>query len=149
MGKNKKLYNIIFPVWLLWLIPALWIIIIPGNFIFDSLVLIVSMYALKINNKKTFYKKHIFKIFLFGMLSDIIGALFMWTMVMVFETSAYGDDWYVTIPGVLISAGMIFLFNYFVTFRKLEKKERMKLSIIITAVTAPYTFFIPAKWIYF
>lgn len=148
MEKNKKLYNIIFPVWLLWLLPSLWLIIIPGNFLFDSLVVIVSMYALKIDSKKTFYKKHIFKIFLFGMLSDIIGALFMWTMVMVFETSALGDDWYVTIPGVLLSAGMIFLFNYFVTFRKLDKKERMKLSIIITAVTAPYAFFIPTSWIY-
>ena len=76
--KNKsnsiKLYNILFPVWFLMLIPQLWLVILPGNFIIDSLVLIISMYALKMTEKKAFYKQHILKIFLFGLLYYIIGA---------------------------------------------------------------------------
>ena len=56
--KNNKLYNIIFPVWMLWLFPIVWLIVIPGNFIIDSLVLLANMYVLKISNKKEFYKKY-------------------------------------------------------------------------------------------
>ena len=122
MTKNSKLYNIIFPVWLLWLYPLLWLIVIPGNFIIDSLVLISSMFILKINDKKQFYKKSILKVFLFGMLSDIIGTLYMFLMMFVLEIGKMGDEPYLTIPGVIISAAMIFIFNYFITFRKIDKK---------------------------
>ena len=65
MKKEIKLYNVLFPIWLLMLFPVCWLFIIPGNFIIDSLVLIISMYALKINDKKQFYKKNILKIFIF------------------------------------------------------------------------------------
>ena len=148
MTKKSKLYNVIFPVWLLWLYPLLWLIVIPGNFIIDSLVLLSSMYILKINDKKQFYKKSILKVFLFGMLSDIIGTLYMFLMMFVFEIGNMGDELYLTIPGVIISAVMIFIFNYFLTFRKIDKKERLKLSIVFAVVTAPYTFLIPINWIY-
>lgn len=148
MTKKTKLYNVLFPIWLLWLYPLLWLIIIPGNFIIDSLVLLLSMYILKINNKKQFYKKSILKVFLFGMLSDIIGTLYLFLMMFVFEIGNMGDELYLTTPGVIVSALMIFIFNYFITFRKINKKERLKLSIIFAVATAPYTFLIPLNWIY-
>ena len=64
--KNKnsvKLYNVLFPFWMLLLFPQMWLVILPGNFIIDSLVLIIGMSALKIADKKQWYKKHILKIF--------------------------------------------------------------------------------------
>lgn len=148
MKKEIKLYNVLFPIWLLMLFPACWLFIIPGNFIIDSLVLIISMYALKINDKKQFYKKNILKIFIFGFLSDIIGSLFL-LLMFVLEIGQMGDEPYLTIPGLLISAGLIFVFNYFITFKKIDKKLRFKLSIIYTIITAPYTFLIPMSWIYY
>jgi hypothetical protein len=148
MKKECKLYNIIFPVWMLFLFPLAWLIIIPSNFIIDSLVLIASIYALKINSKKQFYKTHIFKIFLFGMLSDIIGAVYMFIMMFLFEVTDIPDAPLLTVPGLLISSVMIFVFNYFITFKKIDKKERLKLSIIYAVITAPYTFLIPINWIY-
>jgi len=148
MSRESKLYNVIFPVWLLWLYPLLWLIVIPGNFLIDSLVLLASMYILKINDKKQFYKKSILKIFSFGILSDIIGTLYMFLMMFIFEIGTMGDELSLTIPGVFISAVMIFIFNYFITFRKIDNKQRLKLAIIFAVVTAPYTFLIPMNWIY-
>ena len=52
-GKSNgfKLYNLLFPFWMLMLLPQLWLIVLPGNFIIDSLVLLVSMFILKVENK--------------------------------------------------------------------------------------------------
>ena len=143
-----KLYNVLFPLWMLLLFPQLWWIVIPGNFIIDSLVLIISMYALKISDKKQWYKRHIFKIFGFGMLSDVIGSAYMILMTLVFQLGVMGDELYITLPALIISAAFIFVFNYFVTFRKADRALRLKLSLILAIVTAPYTFLVPSSWLY-
>ena len=146
MKKNVTLYNVIFPFWMLYLFPVMWLVIIPSNFLIDSLVLIISMFALKIAEKKRFYKKHILKIFAFGMLSDIIGAAFMFLTVWL-EISTMADEWYLLVPAIILSAGAIFLLNYFFTLKKEDKNIRLKLALIFAIVTAPYTFFIPTSWI--
>ena len=56
MKKEIKLYNVLFPLWMLMLFPITWLIILPGNFIIDSIVLIICMFALKFENKKQMYK---------------------------------------------------------------------------------------------
>ena len=150
--KNKnnaiKLYNVLFPFWMLLLFPQMWAIVLPGNFIIDSLVLIISMFALKMTKKKRFYKRHIFPIWGFGMLSDIIGAAYMFLLIWAFEVGSMGDELYLTIPALIISAILIFVFNYFVTFRKSDKVLRLKLALIFAIVTAPYTFLVPSSWLY-
>ena len=75
--KNLKLYNVFFPVWLLILIPFTWVIAIPVNFIVDSLVIFISLKFLKIEEAFQKYKKVIFKVFIFGFLSDFIGSVFL------------------------------------------------------------------------
>lgn len=151
MNKKKtdtKLYNVLFPFWMLLLFPQVWLIVLPGNFIIDSIVLIISMFILKISEKKQWYKRHIFKIFGFGIISDIIGSAYMLLLMMVFEVGGMGDELYLTIPALIISAVMIFVFNYFVTFRKDDKALRFKLSVIFAVITAPYTFLVPSSWLY-
>ena len=86
-NKQMKLYNVLFPFWMLMLMPLLWLVVLPGNFIIDSLVLLAGMALLKIADRKQFYKKHIFKIFAFGMLSDLIGAAYMLILIVGFEVS--------------------------------------------------------------
>ena len=147
-NKQMKLYNVLFPFWMLMMMPLLWLVVLPGNFIIDSLVLLLSMAILKISDRKQFYKKHIFKIFAFGMLSDLIGAAYMLVLMVGFEVGNMGDEPYLTVPALIISAIMIFVFNYFVTFRKIEKPLRIKLSLIFAIVTAPYTFLVPSSWLY-
>ena len=147
-NKNIKLYNVLFPFWMLLLFPQMWAIVLPGNFIIDSIVLIISMFALKMTEKKQFYKRHIFQIWGFGMLSDIVGAAYMFLLMWTFEVGSMGDELYLTIPALIISAALIFVLNYFVTFRKSDKALRLKLALIFTIVTAPYTFLIPSSWLY-
>ena len=148
-SKNEtRLYNVIFPFWMLLLFPQIWLIVLPGNFAIDSIVLLFSMIVLKIENKKQFYKKQIFKIFIFGMLSDFIGSAYMFFMMLVFDVGHMGDELYLTIPGFIISAVMIFILNHFITFRNTDRKLNLKLSLIFAVFTAPYTFFIPSSWLY-
>ncbi len=151
-----KLYNFIFPFWLMLVLPPVCIVALIGNFIIDSIVLLVGMKAFKINNKKQFYKSKIMSVFGFGWGADIVGVAFMFIMIF-FEISNTGEELYVTIPAVIISAIMIFLFNYFETFKNLNKKnrviigveeeispkQRFWLSLVLSVTTAPYTFMIP------
>ena len=149
MKKQTKLYNVLFPVWMLMLFPQMWLIVLPGNFLIDSLVLVIAMYILKMAEKRAFYKQNILKIFLFGLLSDFIGAAYLFVMAFCFEVGRMGDEWYLTVPGILISAVCIFLLNYFVTFGKTDNATRLRLSIVFAVVTAPYTFLIPTSWLYY
>lgn len=147
--KDIKLYNVLFPFWMLLLFPPMWLIVLPGNFVIDSLVLIISLFLLKIPDKKQYYKRHILKIYGFGMLSDIVGSAYMLLLIIIFRVGRMGDELYLTIPAFLISAALIFIFNYFVTFKKCtDKALRLKLSVIFAVVTAPYTFLVPSSWLY-
>ena len=151
MNGNKngiKLYNVLFPFWMLLLFPQVWLIVVPGNFIIDSLVFLVSMLILKIKEKKHWYKTHIVKIYTFGMISDMIGAAYMLLMMTVFEVGKMGDEPYLTVPALIISTVLIFVLNYFVTFRKIDNKLRVQLPLIFAIVTAPYTFLVPSSWLY-
>lgn len=149
MNKRKvfKLYNVIFPIWMLVFFPQTWLIVIPANFIVDSLVLFISILKLKINEKKVFYKKYILRIFTFGMISDIIGSLFLFALLML-RISQTGDEFYFTIPAVVLSAFLIYMLNYYFTFQSLDRNIRLKLSIVFAIITAPYTFLIPLNWLY-
>ena len=149
MTKEVKLYNVLFPFWMLLLFPQAWLIVLPGNFLIDSLVLVVSLIMLQETQKKNFYKAYIVKIYLFGLLSDFFGAAYMILMLTVAEVGRMGDEIYLTLPALLISAVLIFVFNYFFTFKKTDKKIRLVLSLVFAIITAPYTFLIPSSWLYF
>ena len=45
--RDVKLYNVLFPFWMLLMFPITWAIVLPGNFIIDSLVLLLVMAILK------------------------------------------------------------------------------------------------------
>ena len=148
MKKDMRLHNVLFPFWMLMLFPQLWLIILPGNFIIDSLVLLISMYLLKTENKKKFYRENIFKIFGFGILSDIIGSAYMLTMMICFNIGRMGDELYLTLPALVISAACIFMFNYYITFKNCDKIVRTKMALTFSVFTAPYTFLVPSSWLY-
>lgn len=151
MKKNReeiKLYNVLFPFWMLMLFPLLWLIVLPGNFIIDSLVLLISMLVLKIENKKQYYKSHIIRIYCFGLLSDFVGSAYMLIMMLAFEVGNMGDEPYLTIPALIISAALIFVFNYWFTFKGSGRKTRLIMSLVFSIVTAPYTFLVPSSWLY-
>ena len=151
MPKNKngyKLYNVLFPFWMILLFPQVWLIVLPGNFIIDRLVLLAAMAVLCVAEKKTFYRKHILWVYAFGMLADIIGAGYMLLLMTVLEVGRMGDELYLTLPALAIAAVMIFVLNYFITFKGTDARTRLWSALIFALVTAPYTYLIPSSWLY-
>ena len=37
-----RLYNLIFPIWIFWMVPSLLWLLLPANFLWDSLVLLAA-----------------------------------------------------------------------------------------------------------
>lgn len=167
--KDIKLYNVIFPIWFLMFFPPIIFATLAGNFIIDSLVIFVCFYVFKLadsqSNLKTFYKKSILKVWIFGFLADIIGA------AILFATGIFGDSFglsnklisainydpfnhtgavIITIFAMLLSSFFIFLFNYRITLQNqiLERQLRLKVALTIAIVTIPWTYLLPTKWFY-
>jgi len=167
--KQIKLYNVIFPIWFLLFFPPVIFITLVGNFIIDSLVIMACFFIFKLtnirNNLKTFYKKSILRVWIFGFLADIMGA------AILFLLGILGDRWglpndlitginhgpfshpvavIIIIFAMLVSMVFIFLFNYKITFKNQieEKILRLKVAITIAIVTIPWTFLLPTKWFY-
>ena len=148
MTKDVRFYNVLFPFWMLLLFPQFWLIVLPGNFLIDSAVLLISLALMKIGEKKLWYKRYIWKIFACGLAADVIGAAYMLVMMLGFGVGAMGDEWYLTLPALVIAAVMIFVLDYAVAFRRADAPVRWKLALIFAVVTAPYTNLVPSAWLY-
>ena len=162
--KEVKLRNVFFPIWLFFAFPPIILISLPINFIVDSIVLLLGSKVLKIKNLKSIYKKAIFKIFIFGFLADIIGAL-----ILLATQFVPGEFWYQNVLAplmfnpfhtvfsfiycaiaIIITGILIYLFNKKITFKNinLDEKTKKKLCIIIAIFTAPFFFLIPSTIFY-
>lgn len=166
-----RLYNIIFPVWLLLVFPLTWIVVLPANFIIDLLVVFLTLKFIKAENIKLNIKKSISKVWIFGFISDLIGVLPLFIIQFIpfdYETG-FGKWWYMNILNpinmnpfsslpalviillcVLLAGWFIYLFNMKICLKKTEldggQKHRLALSLAI--FTAPYLLFLPTSWIY-
>lgn len=170
-NNNVTLYNLLFPIWLLWLFPLTWIVILPANFIIDLLVVTVTLKILKVPDIKQKVKPVIFKVWIFGFIADFIGtiAMFLSGVINFDYQTKLGKWWYENISNavsynpyhsifavlwvtasVAITAFCIYLFNLKICLKKsdLELAIKKKLSLSLAIFTAPYLFFLPTKWIY-
>ncbi len=160
-----KLYNIIFPIWLMIFFPPVILITLIGNWIIDSAVLIGCYFLFKPNKEMNwllFYKQNIVKVWLFGLLSDLIGAVILFACVGLQDFLGISNE---VINGIsfdpfssflaltlilvsmLISGLLILLFNFNFTFRDSIKDEltRWKTAAFIAIITLPWTFLLPTK----
>ena len=104
MKKNSiKLYNLIFPIWLLWLIPITWLVVLPSNFLIDLLVVVLTMKYLKIPDIKLNAKSIIFKVWIFGFIADFIGtaSMFMVNIIDFNYETPLGKWWYYNITNAV------------------------------------------------
>ncbi|MEC1722960.1 hypothetical protein [Schinkia azotoformans] len=164
-----KIYNVIFPIWFLLFFPPVIFITLFGNYVIDSIVLIACFYLFNISNLqinlKTFYKKSILKVWLYGFLADILGALILFLCTMLEEkiglsyeiTSAISYDPFshplavvIILISMLVASYFIFLFNYKITLVPViaEARLRFKVALTIAIITTPWTFLLPTKWFY-
>ncbi|ACV62769.1 hypothetical protein Dtox_1930 [Desulfofarcimen acetoxidans DSM 771] len=167
--KHDKLYNIIFPIWILLFFPPLIFITLIGNFIIDSLVMLACFFIYKLsdthNDLKIFYKNNILKVWMYGFLADIMGTVILFAIgtlgdflglpyelisAIYFDPFSHLGGVIIIIFAMLVASYFIYLFNYRIVFQKqiLDEQLRFKVSLTIAIVTIPWTFLLPSKWFY-
>lgn len=164
MKKREKLYNVIFPLWLLILLPPVWLLVLPLNFLIDSLVLYLGLRLFKVENPFLNYRKTILKVWIFGFIADLIGAgLLFLTQVgdgdfvrefiqgpVAMNPFDNGYALLVVIGAVVVAGGFIYGLNLKGSFRKslFSERDKKKLALLLALLTAPYVLLIPSQWIY-
>lgn len=161
---NRKLYNVFFPIWFLLLFPSSWLVVLPVNFIIDTVVLLLALVIFKIASKKEIYLKTILKMWIVGFVADIVGSVIMLT-TQIFPTIGILDEiaqsitwnpfrnvwgFCYTALAVLFTGGIIFELTRRITLKKtsLTDVQKKKLAIVIAVFTAPYFFFYPSEYVY-
>lgn len=152
-GRHFRLYNILFPAWMFYLLPTgLWLILLPANFFIDSLMLWIAMKRLNITERRDVWKHSILRIWGIGFLSDLLGALLTFGLFLLIDAANLSWDIYLfpgttlfAIPGVVLSGILIYALNKRYAFTKctLDETQIHKLSLALAVFTAPYAMLIP------
>ena len=123
MKQELRLYNVIFPIWMLWLAPQAWLIALPGNLIVDVVVLTVTLKVLGHRNKLAVVKELWWKFWLFGFLADFVGVA----------------------AAVALAGYCIYRFDRraMKDCPLLSETEKHRIALTMAVVTAPWMFFIP------
>lgn len=156
MKKNDvRLYNVLFPVWFFYFFPQLWLIILPVNFLVDSLVVYFSGRRQQLPDPKATWKRHILPVWGIGFLSDLIGAALIFLIYMVYveipgldglmNPILFPGTTLISLPGVILAGLLIYILNKKLTFRKsdLTPEQIHRLCLHLALWTAPYTMMIP------
>lgn len=154
MRKDIKLYNLIFPMWSvyfygLFFLP-LWLILLPANFIVDTVVLLLLFRWLKLPEKKALYWKSIWKTWGFGFLADFVasGILIAASDLIDFSFNVYtvnpGSILIATV-GVVLAGILIYFFHMRFIWKKIdmEEEQKKKIALGMAILTAPYLMYLP------
>ncbi|MGM9532050.1 hypothetical protein [Intestinibacter sp.] len=174
MKNDTKLYNMIMPIWLLIIFPVTWVVILPLNYLIDTLVLKLTIKKLNVQNKNEIYKMTILKTWIYGFLGDFIGAAIILAVscglydIVNLET-AFGAvvgqmsmvmlnpfdnifSFLIALIATIVAAYFIYLFNYKFALKKafekgyIDESTKKKIAISMAVFTAPYVFFLPAPY---
>ena len=160
MKKDVRLYNVLFPIWILmfWPTPPIVLITLFGNLAIDCLVLYVTLRVLKHPNWGEVVKKLWWKFWMFGFVSDMVGA---WCL---FGSLYLLDNWFPyinilnpwkdpltflwTLSGVAIAGVCIYLFDKRAMKKcdLLDGKQKHLIALAMAVVTAPWLFLVPLYW---
>ena len=161
MKQQVKLYNVLFPVWLLWLFPQVLLIVLPGNLAIDCLVLFCALRALKHTQKGAVLKQFWWKFWLLGFAADLIGSVWLFlglylmelplldrivSYVNILRPFSHPIAFLFTLSGVAIAGVCIYLFDK----RAMKKcglltdREKHVIALAMAVATAPWLFFWPA-----
>jgi len=166
-NNNIKLYNMVLPIWLLWLIPGTWIIILPLTFITDSAVLLLSLKALKQNEIKQKYKRTIWEIWVLGFAADIPGIVLLGiSQFFPYSQTGFLNWWYENITNnvvfhpsgnifsllyvlaaIAVSSVFIYLFNLKISLKNINMDDRAKklTALSLAVFTSPWLFLLPIQ----
>ena len=159
--KPVRLYNILLPIWLLWIFPQVWLVILPGNLLIDCAVLLLALAALRCTGKKAVLRRVWWRLWLNGFLAD--GAGVAW-MVLGMFSAASGEGWWAenltpitgspfrtplalawTLAGVAVAGVCIWLLDRRALRRcpELDGRQRHIAALALAVCTAPWLFLVP------
>lgn len=157
-----RLYNVIFPVWLVWLFPQLIWMVLPANFLVDLLVLVLAFAAMRIGRVWKNALGVVWRVWICGFLADIAGAALLFLMLLLPEESAAVQlvhaagmnpfdnplaFLWVTLA-VALAGVLIYVFNRKFCLKNLNVSDRQKrrCALVLAIATAPYFFYLPTMW---
>lgn len=164
--KQVTLYNMLFPIWLLWVFPltGLFPIILIGNFTIDSLVLYLTMKKIGIIQIKENYKRSILRIWIMGFFADLIGVIPLLSLMMnqndyIYEWIGYDVCYnplqtpasFLFVSLCIALAGIcIYQFNKRWTLKKTDfnMEQKRTVAIAMAVITAPYLYLLPFEWVF-
>lgn len=172
MKREIRLYNVMFPIWMLFLFPQTWLVILPGNLLIDCAVLLLTLTALKRRDKRRLMKPLWWRLWWRGFAADALGTVWMILGERMFESLLLGlgsrpdqPGYYASLfdplshpapaawalVGVAIAAGCIYALDLAALRRAeaLTERERRITALSMAVFTAPWTFLLPSSWIYF
>ncbi|MBQ6436125.1 hypothetical protein IJJ27_01015 [bacterium] len=163
--KNIRLYNLLFPVWLLIWIPSwLWLVIIPANYLIDYSVLFLSLTEDKQHRKKLCHQLS-WKICLAGFAADLLGSLVLFGLLYTDTAEApmwwqqlvralAWDLWHhagavgLTVAVIMLVMILIYFFDRKILQVSLGIKQARRSALMLAVLTAPYFFLLLTAWIY-
>lgn len=174
MRKPVVLRNVAFPVFMLLLLPPVWLVILPLNLLVDLAVLLVG-YQLLIERVGTrgamraLGWKTAVVTWLFGFLADFAGGGLLLGATMANELfpalrqeswnaiqsaiiyNPFRNLWALSIVllAVALVGVLIYLFARYIGLRRIgDLAARRKLALALAVCTAPYLFLLPTEWLY-
>ena len=167
--RTLKLYNVIFPIWILmfWPSPPVILLTLLGNLAIDCLVVFLALLALRHPARGAVLKRCWWKVWLLGFLSDVIGALWLalgllgsWALGADGTAAGWVDDFAMamtvnpfrhplallwTAVGAAIAGVCIYFLDRRVFRRapELDGRQAHVLALALAIVTAPWLFFVP------
>ena len=159
--RTIRFYNILLPIWFLVFLPSpLWILLIPGNYLIDYLILRHCQKKLMI--EKDFADKNAWKVCLAGFFSDLIGALFLFAWFVLLDEgeglqilNALNLNPFrniyallITLAGIAIAGVMIYLLNNLIFSKKIGRENSRYIALRMALWTAPYLFLLPMDIFY-
>lgn len=164
-----RLYNMIIPVWLLWMFLPLFPWILPvtllGNLLIDTAVLLCALLALGRQDKRRVIKRMWWRIWWRGFAADAAGVGWLLVALALYEMGGRDAFWLPwlgpvmynpfahpiaflwTLAAVAISGVCIYFFDR-KSLREtpgLTDWETHVIALTLAIVTAPWTFFIPVS----
>ncbi len=144
--RDFRLYNIIFPFWILYFSPPFIIYAFLGNLIIDSIVILYTIRSknIFITRKKLFL--YILFAFIFGFIADFIGAFIIWLLSIklnFISGFSLGDvkSFFVYILIIIFTGFLIYEFNYkYTRYIFVNNYHCRRIALRMGIITAPWLF---------
>ena len=174
--RSVRLYNVILPLWLLILFPQVWLVVLPANFLIDSLVVYFGLRRLKADDPNTLYKRSILKVYVRGFAADFVGvAALLGVAALCMLDDVYGwsaaiglgewvsefSRWLTLDPfrnpaALLVTLAAVALAGWFIyqwdrrvfAGLGLAEEQAHRMALWLAVLTAPWLYLVPATLFY-